>query len=113
MNWGGAKDFIPRMDSYPFEQRFHYSSDSSSFIALSLAYNLGAKDIILWGCDFMNHHVFNEGNPYRDKEVKRHLELIECLKNEGVNTWLGSLGTAFDDKLKIYEYRSVLTTDIS
>lgn len=79
-----------------------YSSNSSPFIALSLAWNLGAKDIILWGVDFMNHHNFNPDNPYRDKEVVVYMQLIAALKEEGVSVWLGSKGTAFDELIPVY-----------
>lgn len=80
-----------------------YSSNSSPFIALSLAWNLGAKDIIMWGVDMVNHKTFNPDNPYRDKEVKVYMELIAALKEEGVSVWLGSKGGAFDNLIPIYE----------
>ncbi len=80
-----------------------YSSNSSPFIAISLAWNLGAKDIILWGVDFMNHKTFNPGNPYRDKEVEVYMQLIGALKEEGVRVWLGANNTAFDNLIPIYE----------
>lgn len=104
---------LPRMENwgttgkYLMKDRTYYS-DTSSFIAISLAHNLGAKDIILWGVDMMNHWVFNSNNPYRDKEVGRHMELIEALKGEGVSVWLGKEGTAFDDKLKIYDRKETI-----
>lgn len=88
----------------------HYSSNTSPFIAMTLAYNLGAKDIILWGCDMMEHKIWNTGNPENIKEIKRHMELVEALKEQGVNVWLGKEGTAFDNLIPVYDSK---TKDIS
>lgn len=84
-----------------------YSSNSSPFIAMTLAWNLGAKDIILWGVDFINHKIFNPENPYRDKEVETYMQLVSALKDEGVRVWLGKEGTAFDKLIPIYESKMV------
>lgn len=99
--WNG--NFTPRMDKFPLEERYCYYSNTISFIALSLAYQLGATEIIMWGCDFVNHKLFNSDNPETAKEVNRHMELIKCFNDRGVKVWLGANGTAFDDKLKVYE----------
>jgi hypothetical protein len=85
----------------------HYSSNTSPFIALTLAYNLGAKDIIMWGCDFVSHPTFNPDNPYRDKEIDTYMELIAELKEQGVNVWLGKEGTAFDKLIPVYKFIEV------
>lgn len=79
-----------------------YLSETSPFIAMTLAYNLGAKDIILWGVDFRDHHLFNEGNPQTEREVNTYLQLIEALKEKGVNVWLGAQGTVFDNLIQLY-----------
>jgi hypothetical protein len=80
-----------------------YYSNTSPFIAISLAYTLGAKDIILWGVDFKTHHIYTETNPQTKREVERYLELIKCLKELGTNTWLGTAGTGFDEHLEVYK----------
>lgn len=80
-----------------------YYSNSSPFIAISLAYTLGAKEIILWGVDFKNHHMFTEGSQETKKEVERYLELFGCLQELGVSVWLGEKGTAFDLHLPFYQ----------
>lgn len=79
-----------------------YSSNTSSFIALSLAYNLGAKKIIMWGVDLMDHHIYNPFNPQTKREVDTHLELIRALNEKGVEVFLGASGTAFDEHLTVY-----------
>lgn len=96
-------DFQPRMDKLPLGDRHCYYSNTISFIALSLCYQLGATEIIMWGCDFVNHKLFHAGNPETEKEVRKHLELIRCLNDHGVKVWLGAEVTAFDGKLEVYE----------
>jgi hypothetical protein len=80
-----------------------YSSGTSTFIALSLAYNLGAKNIVMWGCDLIDHHLWNNNNPQTKREVEAHLELIKLMNEKGVEVYLGANGTAFDEHLKVYE----------
>ena len=80
-----------------------YSADSGPFIAISLAYTLGAKTIILYGVDFKNHKVFNESNPYTKKEVEKYLQLFAALKEKGCEVFLGASGSAFDNLIPIYE----------
>ena len=101
-NWSGSRYFVPYMNK-PIEHKMTYSSNTSSFIALSLAYNLGAKEIIMYGIDFMNHKVYHEGAHYRDKEVQIHLDLIKCMKEHGTEVYLGALGTAFDQTIPLYD----------
>lgn len=80
----------------------HYSSNTSPFIAMTLAYNMGAKDIILWGVDFSSHHIWNNTNPYTYKEIEAYMDLVVALKEQNVNVWMGKKGGAFDDKIPVY-----------
>jgi hypothetical protein len=80
-----------------------YSSNTSPFIALSLAWNLGATEIVMWGVDMLNHHIFNESNPETEREIKAYMELIGVLNEQGVRVCLGARGTAFDDKLDLWD----------
>ena len=97
IHWSGILYDFGKNDDFPC-----FSSDSSPIITITLAYYLGAKDIILWGVDMLNHHVFNPGNPSAKKEVDVYLEVFAALKEKGVNVWLGANGSVFDDKLKVY-----------
>jgi hypothetical protein len=107
-NWSEYFPKWKKLNLVPWYGTLHpkqiYHSDTSSFIALSLAYNLGAKKIIMWGVDLMDHHIYNPFNPQRNREVEAHLQLIGALKEKGVEVYLGANGTAFDDKLKVYNY---------
>jgi hypothetical protein len=78
-----------------------FYSNSSPIIALTLAYNLGAKEIILWGVDFKNHHLFHEGNLQTKKEVQAYLEVFECLREKGVSIYRGADGSVFDGLLPL------------
>lgn len=80
-----------------------YTSNTSPFIALSLAFHLGATEIIMWGCDFMNHQMYSEGKEETQREVQTYLQMIRMMNEQGCKVWLGSEGTAFDKHLPIYE----------
>lgn len=78
-----------------------YSSNTSPLIAITLAYNLGAKDIILWGVDFRNHSMYNDNNPATKREVGVYLDVFAALKERGVNIYLGRMGSVFDSVLSL------------
>lgn len=98
--WTG--EVMPRINRFPLQDRPVYYSNTITFVALSLCYQLGATEIIMWGCDLVNHKLFNSDNPETEKEVRKHLELIKCLNDQGVKVWLGANGTAFDGKMEVY-----------
>lgn len=80
-----------------------YFSNTSPFIALSLAFHLGATEIIMWGCDMKDHKLWNYNNPETAKEVARYMELIKEMELQGCKVYLGTEGTAFDNLIPIYE----------
>jgi hypothetical protein len=65
-------------------------SDSSPFIATSMAYKFGATNIILWGVEMITHPLFNPGNPQFIMELRKWDQLINALAKEGVKVWLGA-----------------------
>lgn len=77
-----------------------YSSDTSPFIAISLAYSLGYYEIVLWGVDMKNHKVFHNNNPQTQREVSIYMEMIREMK---ADVYLGANGTAFDNLLPIWK----------
>lgn len=81
-----------------------YSAQTSPFIAVSLAYHLGATNIILWGCDFKNHKTFNTENPQTKREVEMYIWLFNELKAAGVEVFIGAKGSAFDNYLQLWDY---------
>lgn len=95
--WSGLLHTWPRSDGPSA-----YSYNSSPIIALTLAYNLGAKEIILWGVDFRTHWLFNDKNEQTKREVRTYLEVFDALKEKDVSIYRGADGSAFDDKLPRY-----------
>lgn len=80
-----------------------YSSNSSPIIAITLAVKLGAKDIIMWGCDFKDHHIFNDSNPQTQKEITVYRELFDGLMQADIRLWLGSNYGALSEYIPTYE----------
>jgi hypothetical protein len=81
-----------------------YSSDSSPFIAMSLAYRLGATQIILWGVDFIDHPNFKPDSARH--EVSKYLELIDALNSKGVEVFVGAEGGLLAKYLDVFGVRS-------
>jgi hypothetical protein len=98
LHWSGTLYDFSKDTDFPC-----YSSDSSPIIAITLAYHLGAKEIILWGVDMLNHHTFHPGNPYSKREMDVYLDVIGQMQNKGVKVYLGSEGSVFDNKINVYE----------
>jgi hypothetical protein len=80
-----------------------FFSNSSPIIAITLAYCLGAKEIIIWGVDFRTHHLFNDHNVATRREVEVYLEVFAALKENGVSVYRGADGSVFDNLIPRYE----------
>lgn len=89
---------------YPDKSEYKcYTSNTSPIIAVSLAYRLGAKDIVLWGVDFTTHKMYHKENPATQDEVNVYLQIFQALKEKNVNVWLGKEGGVFDNLIPLYE----------
>lgn len=75
---------------------------TSPFPAISLAYLLGYKEIVLWGVDFKTHKSWN---PQRKNELAFELqgykELVRALNEVGVKVWLGAEGSMLNEFLMV------------
>lgn len=71
----------------------NYSSLTSPFVAICLAFNAGATDIIVWGVDFNNHPAFPEGSYALKRELKNYNELISSIESQGTKVWAGCEGS--------------------
>lgn len=80
-----------------------YHSKTSPFIAMSYAFNLGAKDIILWGVDFVNHKDFKPGQRGTDFEIEEYARFAGLLKDQGCNVWLGNNETSLSKYFKVWK----------
>jgi hypothetical protein len=76
------------------KQLFH--SKTSPFAAISLAHTWGFKDIILWGVDFVDHKTYKPGEGSFLNEYVSYKTFTEALKNDGVNVYLGHVGSSLD-----------------
>jgi hypothetical protein len=77
-------------------------SQTSPIIAMSIAYKMGAKDIILWGVEFIDHGTFNKDNPQTKMELRAYKGMIEAMKKEGVNVYLGAKGSLLEEFVPIW-----------
>lgn len=76
-------------------------TDTSPFIAMSLAYQLGATKIILWGVDFQTHKFYNPMSGNAQMEVRQYRQFVEALRSEGVETYLGAKGSLLEEFLTV------------
>src|SRR5687767_1955232 len=74
---------------------------TSPFIGMSLAYNLGATKIVLWGADFVNHDTWTKQNPQMAIEIRQYRQLIDALRREGIKVYLGCKGSLLEEFLTV------------
>lgn len=67
-----------------------YHSKTSPFAAISLAYNIGYYDIVLWGVDFVNHRAYSPGKDMFAHEINNYKSFCMSLNEVGVKVYLGS-----------------------
>jgi hypothetical protein len=79
----------------------HHSS-TSPFVALSLAYNLGAKKVILWGVDLINHPNYGRETKKHFSEMSLWDSYIKALKGKDVEIFIGAKGTSLDNILPVW-----------
>ena len=79
-----------------------YHSKTSPLVAMSLAYNMGATEIVLWGVDFKTHHRYREGQQYFLGEMRQYQTFIQALEKVGVKVYLGAEGSALGKIVPIW-----------
>lgn len=84
-------------------KNFIYSSQTTPIICLSLAIKMGAKEIIMYGVDFKNHHSFREGTKSGQREIDVYKRFFRECERIGVKVYLGAKGTTFDNFLPLYQ----------
>jgi len=90
----------------PFSNRVRIGSiyktgGTSTFIAISKAFNFGASDIIVWGVDFISHSVFRPGSQYLKTELFNYRKLIEGIEAKGCKVWLGAEGSVLQEFVEV------------
>jgi hypothetical protein len=79
-----------------------YHSNTSPFVAISLAANFGAENIVLWGVDMVTHHRYGKQGSGHVQEMMKYQSFIAALYRASVRVFIGSKGTAFDNILPVY-----------
>lgn len=106
-DWKEHYQMVPLRSKYqgqPLDGKRLYYANSSAFCATNLAFNYGAKDIILWGVDFVGHQNI-KGDKLLD-EIKRWRLLYLELTKKGCKLWLGFNNTVMGQFLPTYENSS-------
>lgn len=75
-------------------------SKTSPFCAISVAYNLGYDEIVLWGVDFKTHKVWHSGNHNFAQEIKNYQDIAARLKEKGIRVYCGESNIF---KLPVYQ----------
>lgn len=78
-----------------------YHSSTSPFIGISMAHNMGFKEIVLWGVDFINHPNV-KGNTLT-REIMYYETFSKALLKEGTKVYLGSEFGALKEILPIWK----------
>lgn len=82
-----------------------YSSKTSPFVALSLAFNAGAKDVILFGVDLVSHPVIKD--KLRDYELRQFERFCREIAKQGCQTWVSSKDSSLSKFLPVWKKSSV------
>jgi hypothetical protein len=77
-----------------------YSSKTSPFVALSLAFNAGAKNVILWGVDLNSHPVVKD--KLKNYELRQFEKFCRELAKQGTQVWVSSEESALSNFLPIW-----------
>lgn len=89
--WGGQ---------FRTDKQTIYHSDTSPFIAMSLAFRLGARELVLWGVDFQTHHIYQPGKIHHRGEIERYQKMAFQMKMAGCPVYLGAKGSALNLPVK-------------
>lgn len=89
--------------STKLSKNYVYHSKTSPLVAMSLAYNMGATEIVLWGVDFKTHHRYREGQQYFFGEMRQYQTFIQALEKAGVKVYLGAEGSTLQNIVPIWK----------
>lgn len=111
--WGKYFDHVHQIpllkwsDTTKLKSNVTYHSNTSPFVAISLAHQWGFKKIVLWGVDFITHHRYGKEGTGHVREMLKYMSFIKALNSAGTQVYLGSLGTAFDRHLQVWNKEKV------
>jgi hypothetical protein len=84
-----------------------YHSKTSPFVAMSIAFNMGAKDIILWGVDFIDHPDYPQEKRRTQFEIEQYVKFADMIGQQGTKVWIGSKETSLNKYFEVYESNAV------
>jgi hypothetical protein len=87
----------------PVKKSIYYHSNTSPFVALSLAFTWGFTEAVMWGVDMITHQRYGKQGSGHVQEMLKYQSYINALKNHGMTVFIGSKGTAFDNILQVWE----------
>jgi hypothetical protein len=68
---------------------------------MSYAYNLGAKDIILWGVDLLSHSEYKPGQRVTEFEIEQYVKFAGMIK-DNCKVWIGNEETALNKYFEVW-----------
>lgn len=96
-----AERIDPRLFSKWATKGNLYHAKTSPFCAMSYAYNLGAKNIILWGVDLLNHSEYKPGQRVTEFEIEQYVKFAGMIK-ENCKVWIGNENTALNKYFEVW-----------
>lgn len=91
-----GRGFVNTLDSKEFS-----ISNNSTFTACVLAYKLGAKKIVMYGVDFINHPHLSAENSFSN--VLNHFKTLKsALNNRGVELFVSSKKSRLSEIIPVY-----------
>lgn len=100
----GVYDFQSYFLNSQLDGKTLYRAHSSTFMAVSLAFNRGAKDIVMWGVDFSNHNTITGAILF--DEMKKWRQLYFALTKKNCNLWVGKETRLLSQFIPTYENRN-------
>lgn len=80
-----------------------YHAKTSPFCGMSYAFNLGAKDIILCGVDFLNHGTMKPGKRETQFEIEEYARFADIIEKQGTKVWIGNSETALNKYFEVWK----------
>lgn len=79
----------------PLDKGIIWTSNNTPFISCVIAYNLGYREIVLWGVDFIDHpSIRDDEDKSLDRAKLDFTQLSEAFAKNNCGLYLGSSGSA-------------------
>jgi hypothetical protein len=115
MEWLKYKKSLDCININPFTKWLKkgtvYHSKTSPFVAMSIAFNMGAKDIILWGVDFIDHPDFPQGKRNTQFEIEQYVKFADMAGQQGCKVWIGNEGTSLNKYFPVYDIDQIIRSE--